>query len=191
MMRRPSFQFYPGDWRANVKLAAATVEQQGIWINLMCLMHESDEYGVLRIPLSGLGRMIGVSAKKVRGLADLGILKGCDSGVMEPLVYVPRHARKFGEPVSLIENLNGPVWYSSRMVRDEYKRNVRAANSGDTKPDTKAFTDSVTERFTKGRTEALTKGRTNGRTFPEDRRQKITYPEEEPRVVTQPAGGDF
>jgi hypothetical protein len=43
----------------------------------------------------------------------------------EAFIYTPRHAGKDGEPVTLIPTQKGPIWYSSRMVRDEYVRTKR------------------------------------------------------------------
>ena len=49
--RRPSFQFYPADWRANAKLRRCSRAERGDWIELICLLHDSEEYGVLSVPL--------------------------------------------------------------------------------------------------------------------------------------------
>ena len=51
MARRPSFQFYPGDWLANVKLRCCSIAARGAWLELLCRFHDSDEYGVLRLTL--------------------------------------------------------------------------------------------------------------------------------------------
>jgi hypothetical protein len=45
----PSFPFYPGDWQNDLNLQSCSMAAQGLLINLMCLMHQSDEYGVLLI----------------------------------------------------------------------------------------------------------------------------------------------
>src|SRR5713226_5956827 len=54
-MKRPAFQFYPGDWRSNAKLRRCSFAERGIWLEVMCLLHDSDEYGVLRWPLDDVG----------------------------------------------------------------------------------------------------------------------------------------
>ena len=50
-MKRPSFQFYPGDWQANSNLRRCTHEEKGVWLDVMCLLHDQEEYGVARWPL--------------------------------------------------------------------------------------------------------------------------------------------
>jgi hypothetical protein len=37
--------------------------------------------------------------------------------------------RKDGEPVALIAEQNGPIWYSSKQVRDDYIARIKAANA--------------------------------------------------------------
>lgn len=128
-MRRPSFQFYPADWRSNAKLGRCSRAERGDWIELICLLHDSEEYGVLRWPLEDIAKAIGCQVADLRrGLITKAVLKGADVGERcKPFVYVPRHAGKDGPPVTLIPEDDGPVWYSSRMVRDEYIRTNRAA----------------------------------------------------------------
>lgn len=45
----PSFQFYPGDWQGDLHLQVCSISAKGLWIELMCLMHGSKEYGYLII----------------------------------------------------------------------------------------------------------------------------------------------
>lgn len=47
--RPPAFQFYPADWQNNIKLQVCSMAAQGLLINLMCLMHQSEKYGYLLI----------------------------------------------------------------------------------------------------------------------------------------------
>lgn len=129
-MRRPSFQFYPGDWTANPNLRRCTFAEKGIWLDVLCLMHDQDEYGVLRWPLKEIAQAVGCKLPDLQSLARKGVLKGADDMLAEPYVFVPRHARKDGEPVTLIPTQPGPIWYSSRMVRDEHVRAVRGESIG-------------------------------------------------------------
>jgi hypothetical protein len=128
-MRRPSFQFYPADWRNNANLRRCSWEARGVWIEVMGLMHDSDQYGVLHWPLKEIAQALGAPAKLVQELASKGVMKGRDKGACEAYVYTPRSHRKDGEPVVLVVSQDGPVWYSSRMVKDEYLRGVRGENS--------------------------------------------------------------
>lgn len=103
-MKKPAFQFYPGDWMKDPAVRSLSLEARGLWIDMLCLMHESDRRGYLQ-HISGkpvthdqLARMTGCSAVQVSQL--LQELK--DSGVY-----------------SCTEH--GTI-FSRRMVRDELKR---------------------------------------------------------------------
>lgn len=95
----------------------------------MGLMHDSDEYGLLRWPLKQIAQALGCPVKLLNELVDCGVLYGCAQGECEPFVYTPRSGRKNGEPVALVPAQQGPVWFSPRMVRDEYVRTIRGENS--------------------------------------------------------------
>jgi hypothetical protein len=124
-MKRPSFQFYPGDWLANSNLRRCTFEERGIWIAVLCLLHDQEPYGILRWPLAEIAQAVGCPVSKLKSIAAKDVLKGSDQKLTEPLVYVPRSGRKNGPAVTLIEAQNGPIWFSSRMVEDEHKRIIR------------------------------------------------------------------
>lgn len=124
-MKRPSFQFYPGDWQANSNLRRCTHAEKGVWLDVMCLMHDQPEYGILRWPLKEIAQAVGAKPADLRGLVTKGVLKGSDTELSEPHIYTPRSGRKDGEPVALIPTQAGPIWYSSRMVKDEYVRTIR------------------------------------------------------------------
>lgn len=122
-MKRPAFQFYPGDWQRNANLRRCSPAARGVWVDIMCLLHDSDEYGVLRWPLADIAQAAGAQLSLVRELVQKQVFKGADEGQCPELVYVPRSGRVDGNPVTLIAAQMGPIWYSSRMVKDEYVRN--------------------------------------------------------------------
>lgn len=123
-MKRPAFQFYTKDWKANLKLRRCSDAAKGAWVEIMCVLHDSEEYGVARFPLKELINAAGVQAKSARELVEKGVLKGGDRDV-SGYVYRPRHAGKLGDPVTLLEPSKGPMWYCSRFVRDEWIRGRR------------------------------------------------------------------
>jgi hypothetical protein len=127
-MKRPAFQFYPADWRSNAKLRRCSDAARGAWMDILCVLHGADEYGVVRWPLTELARSAGVSLRLARELAAKGVLKGADSNA-EPYVHTPTHAGRKGEPVILVQTDGGPVWYCSRLVRDEWTRHRRGAGT--------------------------------------------------------------
>jgi len=126
---RPSFQFYPADWRNNAKLRRCSWAARGVWIELMGLMHDSDKYGVLQWNLKQIAQALGAPIKLLNELVEMGVLYGVEKGTCAPFVYTPRSGRKDGAPVELIPAMAGPVWFSPRMVRDEYLRTIRGANT--------------------------------------------------------------
>lgn len=128
-MRRPSFQFYPADWLGNSNLRRCTHAEKGAWIDVLCLMNDSDEYGLLRWPLNELAQAIGAQVEILHALIAKGVMRGAEDAECEAFIYTPRHGRKNGDPVTLIPVQRGPVWYSSRMVRDEYVRQHRGDSS--------------------------------------------------------------
>jgi hypothetical protein len=91
-------------------------------------MHDSEEYGVLRFPLKEIAGMIGCPLSHMRELADKGVLTGSD-GAFEGYTYTPTYAGKKGAPVVLVPACDGPVWFSRRMVRDEWRRHQQGAST--------------------------------------------------------------
>jgi hypothetical protein len=129
-VKRPSFQFYPGDWCANPNLKRCTFAERGIWLEVMCLMHDQEPYGVLRWPLKEVAQAVGCKVSELETLARKGVLKGSDTELSAPFIYTPRSGRKDGEPVTLVPTQAGPIWYSSRMVKDEHVRTIRGESPG-------------------------------------------------------------
>lgn len=136
-MKRPSFQFYPADLTNNAKVKRCSWGARGVWMWVIAILHDSDEYGVIRWQLKEIASAIGAPLALLKELVTKGVLKGSD-GKHEAYVYTPVHARKAGRPVVLVEAGEGPCWYSSRMVRDEWRRLTAGASSrfGRTEDDT-------------------------------------------------------
>ena len=124
-MDRPAFLLYVGDWLSDVKLRRCSPGARGVWMDVLCYMHDADEYGILRWPLREIVNATGAPLALLRELIDKGVMPGCDKGECEPLVFVPKSGRKKGAPVTLVAPQQGPIWYSRRMVRDEYIRQRR------------------------------------------------------------------
>lgn len=107
-MKLPSFQFYPGDHRKDPGVQALNFHDRGVWLELLCLMHESDERGVLLLngkpmPEDALARVLGL---------DKQILTTTINTLLT-----------FG--VASRRELDGAL-FSRRMVRDENLRKVRS-----------------------------------------------------------------
>lgn len=128
MSERPSFQFYPGDWLRNAKLRRCSMAARGAWIDVLCLLHDSEEYGVLRWPLADIAHASGIALALLEELASKGVIKGSDEGSVQ-FVYRPRHAGKEGNPITLVDGNGGPCWFCSRFVRDEHVRKTRGKST--------------------------------------------------------------
>jgi uncharacterized phage protein (TIGR02220 family) len=46
-MKMPALQFYPADWRKDLAVQALGYHDRGVWFEMLCLMHESSERGVM------------------------------------------------------------------------------------------------------------------------------------------------
>jgi len=115
-MKRPSFQFYPGDWLHDTGLRACSLGARGLWIDMLSFMHQGVPYGHLTLPASKdsgkdilrpilpgvLARMVGCGPEETERL--LGELE--DSGVFS--------------------RTTDGVIFSRRMVEDEKVRQARA-----------------------------------------------------------------
>lgn len=108
-MKKPSFQFYPGDYLRDAAVRALSLEARGLWIDMLCLMHQAPRRGYFElaegvaISESQLARMVGESVNRVVNLIDEMRLTGV-----------------FSED-------NGVI-YSRRMVRDERKSEANTEN---------------------------------------------------------------
>ncbi|WP_417834733.1 hypothetical protein [Thalassospira xiamenensis] len=45
----PFMQFYPSDWRADPSLRVCSIAARGLWLEMLCVMHEADPRGYLTI----------------------------------------------------------------------------------------------------------------------------------------------
>lgn len=97
-------------------------------MDILCVLHDQDEYGICRWPLKELAQVAGVSLALARELASKDVLKGADADC-PAFMHQPSHAGRLGEPVVLIEPTTGPCWYSSRLVRDEWVRGRRGVGT--------------------------------------------------------------
>lgn len=128
MAERPAIQLYFGDFEGNEKVKRCTWSERGVLLYVMGLFHRSEEYGALRWRLKEIASAIGAPLALVKALVEKRAIKGSDVHV-EAYRWAPRHAGKRGPEVLLVPEQDGPLWYSSRMVRDEYKRTNRGIST--------------------------------------------------------------
>lgn len=108
MGKLPAFLFYPADWRKDLGVQSLGFYERGIWIEILCLLHESEQRGKLMLngqPMSDdvLARLLGLD-KQILTKALTSLLT---SGV----------ASRDEETGALVNR---------RMIRDEEIRKARA-----------------------------------------------------------------
>lgn len=108
MAKLPSFQFYPGDWRKDPDLQRCSLFAKGLLVEILCLMHESASRG-------RLCEFDGITPWK-----DEDIIIAASGGTNGAAALAELETKNV-----LKRDENG-VLYSSRMVRDDKKREVRA-----------------------------------------------------------------
>lgn len=101
----PSFQFYPGDWLKEPCLRSVSLAAKGLWIDMLCLMHESDRRGFLE-----------VNGKPVT-TEQLSRMAGCS------VSDASRHLRELDDS-GVFSRTEAQTIYSRRMVRDEAERGI-------------------------------------------------------------------
>lgn len=110
MTKNPFLKFYPSDWRSDPALKLCSLSARGLWVEMLCIMHEAEPYGHLKVrgvPLdaSALAALTGAAEESVRAclheLEDRGVLSRNREGVV----------------------------FSRRMIRDAEKR-ARAYAAG-------------------------------------------------------------
>ena len=70
-MKTPWLKFYPSDWRADPALRACSIAARGLWIEMLCVMHEAEGYlSVNGNPLGAklLASLVGVSHRECEKL---------------------------------------------------------------------------------------------------------------------------
>lgn len=107
--KRPSIQFYTRDWLSHQGLAGCSLAARGLFISMLCIMHDSPVYGRLlnadgsAMTFESLARRVGESPAQVKRLLDELLANGVGHRAADGVVE------------------------SRRMMRDEDRRNRRAA----------------------------------------------------------------
>jgi hypothetical protein len=97
-------QFYVGDWLKDPAVRACSLAARGLWTDLLCLMWESPERGVLK------------TGEQAWGVQEIASAVGADVTLVAKLM-----AELKGKGVTSARAGDGSL-YSRRMVRDEAER---------------------------------------------------------------------
>lgn len=125
-------------WLTSTAIRTCTPEERSAWIDLLCLFNLSDEIGMLRRRLPELASAVGCSESVLESLIRKRVLRGRSAsslpgdGLFEhsglPLTYAPKHARRIGEEVILIDDdVVGDVYFCDWLVVQEHKRSRASA----------------------------------------------------------------
>ena len=104
--KRPSFQFYPSDWLRDTALRTCSEGARGVWIDLICYMHEGTPYGHLKVN------------EKIIKIEEISRMLGVRKLSLKRYLFELKNAGVF-------QQLEDGTIYSPRMVRDEYLREIR------------------------------------------------------------------
>ena len=101
----PSFQFYIGDWQKDPNLRRATKAEKGVLIDMLCLMYECEDRGIL--------------SSGGTPWSDSDVAGAIGGDISENLTCLSELLRKG----VVSRNQTGAI-FSRRMVRDEHKRKL-------------------------------------------------------------------
>lgn len=91
MSARPWLKFYPSEWRGDPRLRMCSIAARGLWMEMLCVMHEADPRGFLVVngaPLNErqVANLAGVSIDEATGLLEeleaAGVFSRDDNGVI-------------------------------------------------------------------------------------------------------------
>ena len=159
-MKRPAFQFYPADWRKDPALSTCSLAARGLWIELICVAHESEEYGVLAIngkpmTIQQLARSVGESAAMIGKLIDeleqSSVFSRDDRGcIFSRRMVKDEHIREIrGDAGRLGGNPNLLKQKQSKLVKQTDKQSLTPSSSSSSSENTPIAPDELFENFWK------------------------------------------
>lgn len=102
MGKRPSLQFYPGDWLRDPAVRGVSLAARGLWIDMLCLMFECDRKGYLMLngkppTLEQIARMTGCSTEDASRLTSELETSGAFSRTEHGVIFSRRMVRDEGK----------------------------------------------------------------------------------------------
>lgn len=102
-------KFYPTDHMSDSKVKLCSLAARGLWIEMICIMHEGTPYGHL------------VSGKKILGAKELARLTGADEKEIRKLLEEL-------ETNGVFSKNKAGAFFSRRLVKDQKKRKINQEN---------------------------------------------------------------
>lgn len=128
MSLKPWFAFYPANWRGDPALRMCSISARGLWMEMLCIMHEADPRGSLLVnghQVSGkqLASLSGLSlndtVKLLGELAGAGVFSREDNGT----IYSRRMKRD--EEKALRDKANGKTGGHPEIKRGTVQKDQR------------------------------------------------------------------
>ena len=113
--KKPSIQFYPGDWLKDPALRSVSLAARGMWIELLCRMFECDRRGYLQV--NG----------KPASLSQIARMAGCDTDEARICLQELEDSGVFSRTPHGSDGEGGCI-FSRRMVRDESNKKTWREN---------------------------------------------------------------
>lgn len=163
----PYMKFFPSDWRGATGLKLVSMAARGLWIEMICLMHEAEPYGHLMhagkaLNAKGLAALVGAPEADVQGWLD---------ELLE---------------MDVVKRKRNDVYYSKRMENDEIKRR-RASEHGKKGGRPSASVEKEKEMTLKGDE----KGGGGVETKPQSPETRVQSPERTPPPPADAEGDEF
>lgn len=147
-MSQPWIKFYPRDWRGDQAVRSVSLAARGLWIEILCIMHEATPYGHLVIgdqpmKVDALARFVGASVEEVQAqlveLRAAGVTRQTRGGVLYSKRMIDDHKRSLeGRKAKLeaIEKAKGNPRPARVPTRDPttQKPEARAKDKGPDSP---------------------------------------------------------
>jgi len=154
MSKLPAFQFYPSDWRSDNGVQSLSYFERGVWFEILCLMHESEQRGKLLLngkpmPDDALARLLGLDkqnlTKTLTTILDYGVATRLSDGTLvnrrmlrdEELRKIRTEAgKKGGNPILVNQN-------SSKTEKEVNQNSTPSSSSSSSSSNKKKRTTNV------------------------------------------------
>jgi hypothetical protein len=152
---QPWIKFYPRDWRGDQALRVVSLAARGLWMEMLCIMHEASPRGHLLIGASAvtddaLARAVGVGTAEVQAmlveLRDAGVFDRSRNGVILSRRMIADEKRSIAGRKAKLEAIEkakgnpGPSRVASRpptTQKPEARGKVEGPDSPSTLPEAK------------------------------------------------------
>lgn len=146
----PWMKFYPSDWRADPALRSCNIAARGLWVEMLCIMHEATPYGSLlingaRIDKKRLATLAGIQEREcfalLLELEGFGVFSRDDDGTIysrrmrrdaEKAIKDKTNGKLGGNPkvkVGVNPTVNGEVKAQKPEARDQSQKEDSEANA--------------------------------------------------------------